>query len=72
MTLNGHSRRSLLRSAPCQSSPAFEPRARWPRRLAFAKPQPLVKGQPGAVIDMTVNFVAGRRHLPRVTLNRAA
>jgi hypothetical protein len=35
-------------------------------------PQTLVKKQPGVVLEMNVTFAAGRRHLPRVTLNRAA
>jgi transposase InsO family protein len=52
--------------------PRFEPRARWPRGSPCAAPRTLVKGQPGAVLDMKVDFVCGRKHLPVVTLRRAA
>jgi hypothetical protein len=37
-----------------------------------ARPQTLIKGQPGARIELTVTFEAGRRHLPVVTLRRVA
>jgi hypothetical protein len=53
-------------------APRFEPRAAWPRASPCAKPRTLVKGQPGVQFRLTVEFVAGRRHLPRVTLTRAA
>jgi putative transposase len=57
---------------PACRAPRFEPRARWPRGSPCAKPQTLVKGQPGVVLDLEVEFVARRHHLPRVTLRRAA
>jgi putative transposase len=57
---------------PACRAPRFEPRAAWPRGSPCAGPQTLVKGQPGVVLQMDVNFVARRRHLPRVTLRRAA
>jgi hypothetical protein len=53
---------------PACRAPRFEPRAGWPRASPCALPQTLVKGQPGVRLSAQVTFVAGRRHLPRVTL----
>jgi len=50
----------------------IEPRPAWPRRSRCAKPRTLVAGQPGARFDLAIKFVEGRRHLPVVTLKRAA
>ncbi len=61
-----HHRRSANRQ------PRFEPRPYWPRPSPCAKPQTLVKGQPGVQLEMEVAFHAGRKHLPIVTLKRAA
>jgi hypothetical protein len=36
------------------------------------RPQTLIMGQPGARVELTVTFEAGRRHLPVVTLRRVA
>ena len=47
-------------------------RAAWPRGSPCAGPQTLVKGQPGVILQIDVDFVARRRHLPHVTLSRAA
>ena len=57
---------------PACRAPRFELRAAWPRGSPCAKPQTLVKGQPGAKLCLTVEFVAKRRHLPRMTLTRVA
>jgi transposase InsO family protein len=57
---------------PACRMPRFEPRAGWPRAAPCANPRVLVKGQPGARLELTVEFVAGRRHLPRVAITRAA
>jgi transposase InsO family protein len=57
---------------PAHRKPRIEPRARWPRGSPCAKPQTLVAGKPGQRFDMTVRFHAKRRHLPIVTLKRAA
>ena len=51
--------------------PRFEPRHRWPRGSPCAKPWALVRGRPGATMAMDLRFLAGRRHLPIVTLTRA-
>jgi len=44
---------------------------RWPRPSPCAGPQTLVRGQPGAKLAVSVRFLARRRHLPIVTLERA-
>jgi hypothetical protein len=45
---------------------------RWPRGSPCAKPQTLIKGQPGTRIELAVMFEAGRKHLPVITLRRVA
>jgi len=57
---------------PANRVPRLEPRARWPRGSPCAKPQTLVKGRPGARLDLAVTFEGGRRHLPTITLRRVA
>src|SRR5262249_49921512 len=57
---------------PACCLPRFEPRRGWPRASPCAKPQVVIKGQPGAKSELKLDFVAGRRHLPRVSLTRAA
>jgi hypothetical protein len=57
---------------PACKRPRFEPRPAWPRGARCAKPQVLVKGQPGIRLELCVAFVAQHRHLPRVTVDRAA
>ncbi len=52
--------------------PRIEPRPQWPRPAPCARPQVLVAGQPGARFDLRVDYLAGRKHLPVVTLRRAA
>jgi putative transposase len=57
---------------PANRSPRYDPRPNWPRGSPCAAPQTLVKGHPGAVLQIKIGFVAGRRHLPTVALKRAA
>ena len=57
---------------PANRPPRFEPRTRWPRSSSCARPVALVKGQPGVRIEMEVEFLAARKHLPLVHLKRAA
>ncbi len=57
---------------PSQRRPRIEPRPQWPRPAPCAKPRVLVAGQPGARFDFHVDYIAGRKHLPVVTLRRAA
>jgi transposase InsO family protein len=53
--------------------PRYEPRPRWPRRSQCARPQALVRGRPGmAAMDLGIEHHHGRKHLPIVTLRRAA
>jgi hypothetical protein len=72
-TLKGATRNEVyFKRRLANRNPRFEPRGAYPRGSPCAKPQTLVKGQPGVVLDLEVTFVSGRRHLPRVTLRRAA
>ena len=57
---------------PACQLPRFEPRAKWPRRALCSSPQASVVGEPGGVIRLDVRYHAGRRHLPIVSLKRAA
>jgi len=57
-----HHRRLVCRS------PRFEPRPRWPRLSRCAVPQALIRGQPGAKLDLSVRFHPERPHPPIVTL----
>ena len=79
---NGHRPHTWLRGATpdevyhgrcwANRAPRFEPRPRWPRRSPCASPQVLVRGQPGVALVLDVQHHAERRHLPIVTLRRAA
>jgi putative transposase len=73
MTLKGATPDEVYfaRRSACRA-PRFETRAAWPRGSPCALPQVLVKGKPGATLDFAVDFVGGRRHLPTVTIRRAA
>ena len=53
-------------------APRWEPRAKWPRGSPCARPQTLIKGRPGARLELAVTFEAGRKQLPTVTLRRVA
>jgi putative transposase len=59
-------------SFPACRRPRFETRARWPRRSPCAQPHALVRGRPGAVLELSVERRAGRKHLPVVELKRVA
>ena len=73
MTLKGATPDEVyFRRRPACRQPRFEPRPDWPRAASCAKPRVLVKGQPGVVLEMSVDFFAQRRDLPLVTLKRAA
>jgi putative transposase len=52
--------------------PRFEPRRRWPRRSPCAAPRSKIDGRCGARLDLRVSYLAGRKHLPIVTLERVA
>ena len=57
---------------PANRRPRIEPRKRWPRSSPCAQPRTLVAGQPGDRFIIEIDFHEGRRHLPIVTLKRAA
>ena len=57
---------------PANGRPRIEPRTRWPRRSPCAGPRTLVAGQPGDRFKLQVDFHDGKRHLPIVSLKRAA
>ncbi len=57
---------------PANRRPRCEPRDRWPSGSPCAAPWGLVKGKPGARLELQVQFLAVRKHLPIVRLTRAA
>jgi putative transposase len=57
---------------PACRRPRFETPARWPRRSPCAAPSALVRGRPGAVVELSVEHRGGRKHLPLVSLRRVA
>jgi putative transposase len=57
---------------PANRKPRLEPRKDWPRGSRCARPQTLVAGQPGDRFELEIERLEGRRHLPIVTLRRAA
>ena len=57
---------------PDNCRPRIEPRKRWPRKAKCAAPNTLVAGQPGDEFTIQVHFIDGQKHLPVVTLKRAA
>jgi len=61
-----------LRLQPANRRPRIEPGARWPRRSPCAGPRTLIAGQPGDRFALEVDFYGGARHLPIVSLKRAA
>jgi len=57
---------------PAKRRPRIEPRKAWPRRSSCATPRTLVAGQPGDRFTLRIDYYRGRRHLPIVSLQRAA
>jgi hypothetical protein len=73
MSLRGATPNEIYRrQLPACRRPRFEPRSRWPRGSPCAGHWALVRGKPGARLELHVEFQGGRRHLPIVTLKRAA
>jgi putative transposase len=58
--------------APRCTAPRFETRPRWPRESRSASPDTRVRGHAGIHLELTVRHLEGRRHLPIVSLRRAA
>lgn len=72
-TLGGRTpNEDYLRRFPAHRRPRFEPRSKWPRGSPCAKPWALVRGKLGARLQLNVEFLAGHKHLPIITLRRAA
>ncbi len=61
-----------FRLRPANQRPRVEPRKRWPRPSPCARPSTLIAGQPGDCFEILVGFHDGIRHLPIVSLRRAA
>ncbi len=57
---------------PANRRPRSEPRARWPRRSPCAMPHALLRGRAGAVVELEVVRLGGRRQIPIISLNRVA
>jgi len=71
--LDGRTPEEVYRNlAPACLAPRFEPRRRWPRGSPCAAPRTTIRGRRGVRLDLAVSFVAGRKHLPIVKLQRAA
>ncbi len=72
-TLHGRTPSEVYGGAfPANRKPRYETRPRWPRRSPCARPWGLVRGSPGAKLELIVNFANGHRHLPMLSLIRAA
>ena len=52
--------------------PRWEPRPHWPVASGCASPIAKVRGSPGAKLELVVTWHDSRKHLPIVTLRRAA
>jgi hypothetical protein len=73
MTLGGKAPDEVYNGEfPANRKPRYEPRPRWPRGSPCARPWALVRGSPGAKLEMKVTLLNGRKHLPIVTLTKAA
>jgi hypothetical protein len=73
MSLGGRTPQEVYdKLRPANGAPRFEPRSRWPRASPCAKPQTLIKGQPGVRLELVVTHYKDRTHLPVVSLLRAA
>jgi len=57
---------------PACRRPRFETRAYWPRRSPCTAPHAIVRGRPGAVVELNLEYRGGRKHLPVVSLRRVA
>ena len=73
MTLDGRTPNEVyFQLTPANRRPRIELRKRWPRHSLCAGPRTLVAGQPGDRFTLQINFQEGKRHLPIVSLKRAA
>ncbi len=73
MTLGGRTPHEVyFGQRPANRQPRIEPRKHWPRSSPCANPRTFVAGQPGDRFTLQVDYHHGKRHLPLVTLRRAA
>ncbi len=73
MTLEGSTPNEIyFGRCPANQCPRLEPRKRWPRVSLCARPRTPVAGHPGDRFGFEVNYFRGCRHLPIVSLKRAA
>jgi putative transposase len=71
--LNGKTPNEVYyRRFPACRKPRYESRKKWPRGSPCAGPWALVRGKPGVKLELQVEYLAGRKHLPIATLKRAA
>jgi putative transposase len=72
-TLDGQTPNEVyFRQRPAHRRPRIEPRQRWPRASRCARPQTLIAGNPGDRFTINLDYHRGRKHLPIVSLKRAA
>ncbi len=72
-TLNGKTPNEVFFSRPAANEqPRIEPRPRWPRGSPCAAPHVGIEGEPGDPFVLTIDHLAGRRHLPIIRVCRAA
>lgn len=73
MTLKGATPDETYRGRhPTCRYPRLEPRAHWPRGTPCAKPRVPIRGRSGQRLELNVEFHTDRKHLPIVSLRRAA
>ena len=73
MTLGGKTPNELYHDHyPANRRPRLEPREGWPRGSPCARPWALVAGKPGDRFSVKVEFHAGSRRRPIVSMKRAA
>ncbi len=73
MTLAGRTPNEVYHERePAHEQPRLEPRTRWPCGAPCAAPQTPLRGTRGIHVELSLRCHAGRRHLPVVTLKRAA
>ena len=73
MTLDGKTPNEVYHaSPPANEEPRIEPRPHWPVGAPCAKPRVPIDGEPGDLFQLQVAYHAEQKHLPLVTLRRAA
>ena len=60
------------RIAPAHKRPRWEPRRQWPRHAGCAGSKAKLRGDPGVRLALVVTYLEGQRHLPLVSLKKAA